>query len=95
MASALIREGRGAPLQVVSDPKGIIGTMFICPDSSETRIRSLGSLYTHVVSLEHCDAFIRSRMKAYYQKKHASRLLFPDELIQYLAWQGMKAATTE
>lgn len=49
------------------------------------------TLYTHVVSLEHCEAFLLARFQ-HYQTKFGARLFFPDELIQYLAWRAEREA---
>lgn len=78
--------------QVVVDPRGVIGTLLVCP---KTRVPKLRQRYTHVISLEHCDRFIRDRMSAYSHQKFAGRLFFPDELIQSLAWRAGMAATPE
>lgn len=66
---------------------GIIGTILICPE--KTRMYPhMRRRYTRVISLEHCEEFIKLRFENYSTQKTASRLMFPDELIQYLAWKS-------
>ncbi|MBZ9715594.1 hypothetical protein [Deinococcus multiflagellatus] len=71
---------------VFATPQAVVGTVLVCP---QKRInQALLADYTHVIGLEDCLKFIRRRMKKYATEKEASRLMFPDELIQFLAWEA-------
>ncbi|WP_157463701.1 hypothetical protein [Deinococcus pimensis] len=64
--------------------QAIISTLLVCPRGREHVLRPR---YTKVVSLEHCEEFIIERILRYRDPKRASRLFFPDELMQYLSWK--------
>lgn len=95
VAAALMpdRQSRRAPPPTpFRHPLGVLGTLLVCPEAQADNLRRR---YTHVVSLEHCDRFLRNRMTAYSEQKYSGRLFFADELIQYLAWRARIDVTAE
>jgi hypothetical protein len=42
----------------------------------------------HNLTLGEAEDFIRRRVATYRDEKHADRMFFPNELMQYLAWKG-------
>ncbi|MDP9766364.1 hypothetical protein [Deinococcus enclensis] len=67
------------------DERGVVATLLVCPEIVAERHRGQ---FTHVVTLEWINLFIRRRMRTYAQAKHGARLFFPNDLIQYFAAQA-------
>lgn len=87
-------QGEGSP-PPFDHALGVIGTLLICQQQFVPDLRRERQ-YTHIVSLEHCERFIKHRFSRQRQEeltnepnpKHRDRYFFPDELIQYLAWKA-------
>lgn len=88
--------GRRVPRDPFLNGRGGVGTVLICQEQFAQSMRRR-TAYTHVISLEHCRRFITRRFRSARRPGQAQDApppkvsdwhFFPDELIQFLAWDA-------